>query len=231
MSSVEHSRFVAAWVGVNWLSSSISTELANDILDVYLVNVERIHELEDDAKRGFVERYTLLMVYIVGNPIKKYIPALFKVADDEDKVKFASTICRCIKEMDMQHKNKLWQSWLQQYIINRIYNKLHKLSENETLEMLNWALYMDKLYPEYVKILTSGMNISSVGFNFFYALNKSELIDCFPEDTAQLIIYLLRNTKIEAYQKTRLKDIVDKITNTSRETQQKLSEALLEVGM
>ena len=85
--------------------------LADSMLNIYRAAVKKVNSLSGEARKGFVELYTLLMVYAIENPIKLDIPQLFAVANQNDRQCFINVVEKCLQNMNEQQRNELWNCW------------------------------------------------------------------------------------------------------------------------
>lgn len=104
LKSEKNADFKAAWEGIAWFSRRLYKELADVMIDIYLYAIDRIDELEGEARTGFVDLYTVLMIYVIENPIVEFIPKLYRVANDKDRKQFIKSIDGSLRNMDMMQK-------------------------------------------------------------------------------------------------------------------------------
>ena len=231
LNSENKKEFKAAWEGIVWFSGSLYKELADEMMPVYLQVVERLDDLEEEAREGFVELYTVLMIYAVDNPIIEFFPKLFRVAKEDDRKRFINSVWRNLHNMSGEQKHHLWNVWLKEYWRNRIKNIPVPLQEYEKEEMLEWIFELNELYPEAIEIIVSGTEMSGVALNFWYMLHKGEWVREYPDATARLMAFLLNSNMDLGYQYNKVKEIADAISCVDEKNQQELSEALLRRGL
>lgn len=208
LQSEDESEFTAAWEGVAWFSRRLNMNLADNMLTIYRAAVGRINSLTGEARKGFVELYTLLMVYAVENPIKYDIPQLFAVATPKDRQYFIDVVGNCLESMNVQQKNKLWNSWLKKYWSNRLANIPCALSEEEGKNMMGWLLEMGDIYPEAVGLFVLGTPIKKSDSYFWHCIEEKNIMNLYSTETIQLIKYLIINDAFETYDIHRISQLV-----------------------
>ena len=92
ITSKDHDEFVASWEGIAYQSSELYSDFARNYQDKYLEVITRIKELNNSGRAILVKQYTLLMIYVVDNPLEKYIPTFLNIAEKKDKLTFIHTI-------------------------------------------------------------------------------------------------------------------------------------------
>lgn len=231
LNSKSKKEFKAAWEGIAWLSGYLYEELADEVIPVYLQAVDRLNDLEGNARREFVHLYTVLMIYAVDNPIIEFIPKLFKVAKEDDRKQFADSVWRNLCNMNNEQKYHLWNAWLKEYWRNRVKNIPVPLHEYEKEEMLEWIFELDELYPEAIEIIASGTSINSMISAFWYKLHEGEWGRKYPDATAKLMVFLLNSNVDVGYRYKEVKEIAKMILCVDEKNQHALNEALLRRGL
>ena len=51
---------------------------------IYLRAVKNLNWLEGEARRGFIDLYLLLLIYVVEDPCLEYIPRFYDIAEEQD---------------------------------------------------------------------------------------------------------------------------------------------------
>ena len=227
--SSNQEEFAAAWEGVAW-HRRLYKELADEMLEIYLTAVDRLSELKGEARKGFIDLYTLLLIYVVEDPIQEFIPRFLKAAEEKDKAHFAHMIEQTLENMNEIQKENLWNSWLKKYWINRMNNIPVAISEDEGAKMLFWLLKLDTLYPEAVGLFVSGTQITKADSFFWYNLKEEKWAEKYPEETVKLILYLLNKDAVEYYDVRNIRRILDDMENLSEESRRKVREVFLAKG-
>lgn len=227
--SKNQEEFAAAWEGVAW-HRRLYKELADEMLEIYLSAVERLSELKGEARKGFIDLYTLLLIYAVEDPIQEFIPGFFNVAEEKDKVHFAYMIEQTLENMNEIQKENLWNSWLKKYWINRMNNIPMAISDAEGNKMLSWLLKLNALYPEAVELFVSGTQITKADSFFWYNLKEEKWGEKYPEETVKLILYLLNKNAVEYHDVRNIRKILDDMGDLSEESRRKVREGFLAKG-
>ena len=199
LQSGDEDEFTAAWEGVAWFSRRLNMDLADSMLSIYRVAIKRINLLSEEARKGFVELYTLLMVYAIEDPIKLDIPQLFTVANPKDRLCFISVVENCLENMNEQQKNKLWNSWLKKYWSNRLVNIPCALSEEEGKKMMGWLPELGNIYPEAVEQFVLGTPIKKADGYFWHCIEEKKIMNLYAKETIRLVKYLVEKDAIESY--------------------------------
>lgn len=199
LQSEDEDEFTAAWEGVVWFSRRLNMNLADSMLNIYRAAVKRINSLTGEARKGFVELYTLLMVYAIEDPIKLDIPQLFTVANQKDRQCFIDVVENCLENMNEQQKNKLWNSWLKKYWSNRLVNIPCALNEEEGKNMMGWLPELGNIYPEAVEKFVLGTPIKKADSYFWYCIEEKQIMNLYSKETIQLIKYLIEKDAFETY--------------------------------
>lgn len=225
--SEDSTEFAIAWEGIAYYSSELYKDFSNDMQSYYLDAITRISELYEQGRKNLVRQYTLLLVYVVKNPLEQFIPKFFEVAKKKDKMNFIHTIRDCLINLSEQEKSKLWSTWLKEYWINRINNIPVSLEDDERTEMLNWCLKLDCLFPEAVQIIEMENNLKKVNNSFINRLRHSNIIQYYPNDVTKLLISILNSgAKIDNIEYS-MSELINKLDITDKTLVTKLNEALL----
>lgn len=219
--------FKAAWEGFTILSSRMQRELADEMLPIYANAVKRLDELGKEARKGFVDQYTLLMVYVIPDPIKIYIPGLFNVSSKENRLHFIQCINRVLHSMDSKKKHILWNSWLEKYWRNRIKNIPIPLETYESDAMLEWIFQLDDLYPNAIDLIIGGPKVKDITTNFWHRLNNFDQATLSPDSTADLLVFLLNSDTNLRHRESTIKELAQKISCCNPIKYQSLKESML----
>lgn len=90
--------------GITWFSRSLNRDVADSMAKIYYEAITHIDWLSGEAKKGLIELYLTLLIYVISNPIAKYIPQFYKYASLDDRAGFMNAIERRLWNMedDMQ---------------------------------------------------------------------------------------------------------------------------------
>lgn len=230
LQSADENEFTAAWEGVAWFSRRLNMNLADSMLDIYRTAVKRINSLTGEARKGFVELYTLLMIYAIEAPIKLDIPQLFAVANQKDRLCFIKVVENCLESMNENQKNKLWNSWLKKYWSNRLVNIPCSLNEEEGKNMMGWLPKLGNIYPEAVEKFVLGTPIKKVDGYFFHCIEDKQIMNQYAKETIRLIKYLIEKDAFESYDIHRVSQLVKSSSYVKPEEIEELRVAFLGKG-
>lgn len=228
--SEDENEFTAAWEGMAWFSRRLNVNLADSMLDIYRVAVKRLSSLKGEARKGFVQLYTILMIYAIENPIKFDVPQLFAVANQKDRQCFINTVNSCLQKMDEKQKNKLWNSWLKKYWKNRLSNIPCALSEEEGENMMGWLPEMGDLYPEGVEMVVSGTPIKKSGSYFWHCIEEKQIMNLYSKETVRVIKYLLEKDAYERHDIHYIAQLLKDASSVKAEELEELRVAFLSKG-
>lgn len=72
--------FASAWEGLAWFSQRLNRDAADVLSQIFYEAVTHIAWLSGDVRKRFLQLYLSLLIYVVPNPISKFIPRLYKYA-------------------------------------------------------------------------------------------------------------------------------------------------------
>lgn len=180
--------FQAVWDG--FLASGQLTPAVAELLKrEFLKAIRKIESDLAGRQHRFIEYYTRMIGYFVSDPIKKWIPALFKHGGKEDRTYFASEIKSCLKALEAMQQKEWWQRWLKRYWENRLQGVPKDLESEEIKQMLEWLPHLDAVFPEAVELVTRAPLEPSPHCRVVSELCNSTLLKDQPEEVAKLLIH------------------------------------------
>lgn len=195
---IEQESFSAVWEGIVYYSRYLNKDIADVVAPIYLKAVTHIVWLNGEARKGFIDLYLLLLIYVIEDPCLKYIPEFYRVTDENDWKEFVQGIGYRLKHMEIDQKRVLWESWLKKYLISRYENKPTLLTEVEKQEYVNWILELEEEFGEIVRIICKEEMPIQVDTLFLYKLDKSKLVEKYPQIIIGLLIKMLNaNTELD----------------------------------
>lgn len=216
--------FMATWEGIAFFSRYLNKDVADALAPIYLKAVVHMNWLCGEARRGFIDLYVLLLIYVVENPCLEYIPKFYNVADEDDQRKFIEKIGYRLRDMTSAQKKILWNSWLKQYLINRYENKPMALAEHEKELFVGWLPYMEDMFAETVEIICRRKMPVQLDGLFLYNLEESKLVVKYPHEMILLLTKVLNDdTEFDDYG-----DYLSNIYNNAKGLTQKEKEAFEE---
>lgn len=226
-SDASTARFRQAWDGfLIW--GRMYPALVEALMPAYLAAMARLHEDLFPRRQKFIEVSAALAIFHVPNPSKELIPTLFKHSDGEDRVSFASYVGYMLRHLTSDAKQKLWADWLREYWVQRNEAVPAPLSNDERVQMLDWLLELDEAYPDAVKLSIEGPPVTFQHSSLLFQLRESDLPVRFPDDTADLIVFL-SGCDI-GFHAPYLKEVAARLEGLAEGRRKSLTEALVRAG-
>ena len=201
--------FVIAWGGVVSFSRNLNRNAADTLASLCRKAIKHIDWLDNDTRQGFVEMYSMLLINVVDNPCREYLPEFYTVASEDDCIEFVEAIGCKLRNLDNDVKCEWWNRWLQRYLMKRLQNVPKPLTDSEYSFIMDWIPRLEVVYPEIVKMVCAYGMPKSVNHMFLYQLEKNQLVKTHPHETIKLITALLEsNTEFE-YIGEEIKNIYD----------------------
>ena len=160
--------FQAAWDGFVTVGR-LSPPVADALKGQFINAVTRISTDLCYQRHGFVECYTVMLIYAADDVLGTWIPKLFEhgshqsqptnreptlLRDDNRTIPeiFALKVTKCLEHMDDSEKQELWKRWLKEYWQDRLNGKPAPLTPNESHLMLDWLPELNTEFPEAVAL-------------------------------------------------------------------------------
>lgn len=220
--------FAPAWEGVVWFSRSLNRDVADAMSKIYYEAITHISLLSGEARKGLLELYLTLLIYVIPNPISKYIPRLYKYASLEDRVDFLEDIEHRLWNMEDDMQKQWWDSWMKRFFVNlKENNKPEKPTDRELIVLIKCVAKMKSIFPDAVDIMVKGHLPSNVDDMTFYEMKENGNATMYSTSTAKLLTALLNAGNSFNHSAYILRDIVGEIKGLSPEEQKCLDEALI----
>lgn len=231
LSGIDQQSFVAAWEGIVYFSRYLNKDVADVMGPIYLRAVKNLNWLEGEARRGFIDLYLLLLIYVVEDPCLEYIPRFYDIAEEQDLELFIQEMGYRLGDMDDNGKKVLWTGWLKQYLTYRYENKPTMLTEKEKELFLSWLPELGQLFEEAVNIICKDKMAQHIDALSLRRLDKSKLVLQYPHPMIRLLTKMLNDgTKFDYYGEY-LGNIYRECKGISQEEEKEFQEALLKRGM
>ncbi len=228
-SEKDRQKFAQAWDGF-LVCGRLNTALVDTLLPAFIAAIPRLSADIGNRSQRFIEFYTALAVFHVSDPTEQLLPALFQQGSLDDRLAFASHLKYFLRQMQQPAKQQLWNGWLRRYWQGRLQGVLTKLEDTEIRNMLEWLPHLGEAFPEAVDLVVRGPAIRVQHSNALYELRKSELVTQFPNDTAELLIYL-SNCTISRHASSDLSRIETCLPPIPAELRKRLDEAFAFAGV
>ncbi len=119
--------FVSAWEGYIEYAQKLNRDCADTLSDIFLTAITHLEWIGEYTRNGFIKLFLTLLIYIIREPLDKYIPVFYSYASDDDVVLLLNEIENRLCNMEDESQILWWNVWLKQFFINRIeYNKPKK---------------------------------------------------------------------------------------------------------
>ena len=219
--------FPSAWEGFIFFSKHLNRNVADAMSPVFLSAVEYIDCLSDEARHGFIEMYLVLLIDVIKNPTRDYIPAFYKYASAQDRATFMHEIGYQIRSMKDDSIEIWWNSWLKRYMNNLFSNRPIKPSEEELREIIYWLPNAKTYFVDIVKMLCKIQLPDKVDGLFLHSLDHSDVVYKYSTSTVLLLTKLLNaGNKFEFFQ-SHIKSIASKLQDVGDKEMKSFREALL----
>ena len=239
--------FQAVWDGFV-ATGSLSPPVVEALKELFLKAVTRINTELRYQRRGFVECYTVMLIYAVDDVLDTWIPELFAfgsqqsqqanreptlVRDDSSTIPeiVALKVCKCLQHMSASQSQELWERWLKEYWQNRIYGiPPVPFTATEAGIMLQWLPELKKGFPEAVDLAIQMQTPSLQHTTIFASLITAKTWQVYPEAVAKLLIYLW-GCNIPVWHRHSLPQIITPLlkADISRERRQKLEDIKIQL--
>ncbi len=220
--------YASAWEGIVYFSRGLNRDIADSVSTIYLEAITHLNWLNDDVRKGLLELYTTLLIYIVPDPIAKYIPAFYKNASESDRVAFVNIIEQRLWNMKDEEQKQWWDSWLKRFFVNLITkNKPKTPIGKEISGLLNCLTKMKSIYSEAALIVCKANFPSDIDDVFLYSLKDGNYALEYPKETAKLLTTVLDSGKPYSHSSEFIKAIVGALRGLDKDEKHNLDEALL----
>lgn len=219
--------FCNAWEGIVFFSRRINKDTADITAPIYFKAVKNINWLKDEVKRGFIELFLTLLIFVIERPTYKYIPEFYKYASKEDRKQFVAAIGYRLRALDTESRKKWWNNWLKHFLVNRGKNKPVELEEAECSALFMLLPRLDFAIDESIDILCNGRLPSFLDHMFWYEINEHQFARDHSQSVAKLLIKLLNSLKELNYAEEQIIQIVASLQGLKEKDKKQLQEALL----
>ncbi len=227
-SSPDAQKFSQAWDGF-LVSGRLNTPLVEALQPAFVSALQRLSTDLADRRRRFIELFTALVVFHVNDPSLHLLPALFHNGSLEDRVSFASQIGFFLRQMADNTRQDLWDRWLCRYWQNRLQSVPLPLDEAEVRKMMEWLPHLGELFPQGASLAVRAPAAQIMHTSLMYEMGKSDLINRFPAETAELLIYL--SSRVPAYHAADINAIAKRLPPLDPELRRRLDESMARVGI
>jgi hypothetical protein len=228
--NVESQDYQAVWDGfLSW--GHLNPEVAKLLEPAFLNSFARFPSFQDQRRNRIVEYIAAYLVYYVEYPLVTWIPEFFRYSNEETRVLLATDIKTQLSRIDEKHQADLWNNWIKQYWENRLQGVPAPISAAEIGPMTRWTSKLAAVFSEAVALAIRMPHATIRSTSFLRELDNSDLPQRYPNEVAQLLIYL-GDSGSPSYVWYGLKELVSKIkAGLSPELNQKLEEIIARLGV
>ena len=140
--------------------------------------------------RGFVNRYTVMIVHFADDPVTTWIPEFFRYANDNACRQFASEIQGNLRHLNDAQQREAWDRWLKPYWEHRLDGIPKPLDDAETRHMFALLPALGTLFPTAVELALGMPPVSLAGSPLISDLRRGNHKCDAPEAVAKLLVHL-----------------------------------------
>lgn len=221
-------KFEQSWDGfLTW--GRFYPALVDALLPAFVSAIPKISSSPKKRRQRFIKFFTALAVLHITDPTQCLLPAFFKCSSREDRLIFASEIRYFLSQMQQPAKQELWNGWLCDYWQDRIQGVYAPLNEDEIRKMLEWLPHLGDTFPSAVAMAVRFPKIQIKHSHILFELCNSNLVTLFPNETAELLIYLAGSST--SFHAEKLAEIYALLHHVSPQVRDKLDEAFALAGV
>lgn len=223
----EKNYFSEAWEGMVFFSGRINKDTVDIIAPVFLKAVKHIKWLKGEARRGFIELWLTLLIYVIDKPTFKHIPEFYRSATEDDVKQFIELIENRLNTMNDSEKEKWWDNWLKHFLDNRKDNKPVPITEKENQAILDLVLQLEVVFDSAVRTVCRGSIPQNVDGLFWFSLSDKHYAKKFPGSVALLTTKILNASSPATYDGIYIREIINELDGLEPKAERQLKEALL----
>jgi hypothetical protein len=194
--SSDQQRAVQAWHGYLWWGRWTEALLPH-LLPRFEEAFPVLHSKFGKHRNKFCEFLAGIACFSTINPTKHpWLNRFLSTVTVEERVMWASSVQKMLKEMKEPAIQIAWDSWIRQYWQDRIDGIPVALDAKETAAMAHWSIRLKGPFSEVVSKICEGpkpeMKEHASGY-LYYELSESDLPTRHPTSVTKLVLYLLQN--------------------------------------
>lgn len=228
-----HAEFESAWHGLLHCGP-IYPRTADLLSDAFQAAIGPIgNNFDARMLRQFMNKYTVLLNWFVDGPNDRWITKIFTAGNPEVRQLFAEQISLILRASDEARRKEMWDTWLQGYWQNRLLGIPAPLDDAEIERMLRWTCQLNPIYPEAVKLAVQMRPVQLRQGLILSNFADSELLTNHPAAVAELVIYLSKANRENAFMWHDAQDLIKQLlqSDLNAETARKLEEAAALIGI
>jgi hypothetical protein len=157
--------------------------------------------------------------------LEKYV----SYASEAGLTSFVNYTQQCLMQSPNAVKT-IWEKWLKDYLSCRIRDEVKPMSSAEKSSFLILFIYEDSIYSEVVQIVARS-SLFSVDNRVYYLLDRKKIGAKYPEDTFELLQYLLKGCNEQSYSTdiTSIFSIVEALHATGKISSREITDKICEL--
>lgn len=221
-----------AWDGFlmwgRWLTAYL-----DEMLPFYLQTLTHLKSFSDQHQRSYVAHIASICCFGKADPVHEgWLSSIIASFDEEARTEFARVLGSTLESLTPDIAEEVWDRWLQHYWEDRLVRKPVELSGNEVHFMTKWPLYLSKVFPSAVDML-SRSPMAELRYSLIdEELNKlHSLANVQGESVADYLLIVLRSTK-GLYGGEQVKALIAKLQTVGVQAEKlsKLNDQMLRLG-
>jgi hypothetical protein len=132
----------------------------------------------------------------------------------DDRIHWASALGRTIPRLDEARKTAVWNSWLNQYWLDRIRGIPCQLEPEEAGVLAEWCTALEPVFSQVVDRICESPAPAFRYAHIYYQLRRSNLAEHHPDAMAKLLTYLLPSANTTPFDPGEVAGIVEKLAGT-----------------
>lgn len=108
--------------------------------------------------------------FLEGDPLEEgWLERFLTRASEDHRVAWVWGVLAVLEKLDPGQRHEVWENWLERYLKQRL-DGIPPLTDREWAAMHDWALYLEKDFPEVVDLVTTRA-VGSGRFEFLMPLS------------------------------------------------------------
>jgi len=211
-----------------------SQDYINAIFPSYHKYYQEIAEQSERIQQSFCDHLAAIAFYSDIHPIDEgWLYEFLQIVSPEIRHFLSVRIGSYLKQLDDQATTQAWNTWLRQYIQDRIRDVPVPLDEDEAHDILQWTSYLEPVLAEMVAFMVEMRPIPDLNqTHFYYTLKKEEVATRHPTEILELLQHFLQNTTEPFIQCRIVSQVVEQLIDSGAERDRCLAVIgrLLELG-
>ena len=222
--SSENNRFQAVWSGL-LTNRQFTPSVFAALFPAVSYAAENTGRLNTEDIQGFAELLLFLTCEYTDKDYFKLVISFFQSTNYVGKEAFFSALEERLRTLSKDEKESLWNKWLYQLIHGYSYEFYGKSCVKSFTALLSCLQHLDSLYPSLInEIVNTSINEEIDGL-FLGSLDESGLIERYPQESANLLIYLIPKLPSNGYHS--IEDIIQRMTIIDYDLQERVNRELL----